>query len=453
MAHSEQVFFSPACFYCRMAMYMLMSLIMSTYKGANMKPIGIIAEFNPFHNGHEYIIKQAKLNFPGAPVIICMSGNFVQRGEPAITDKWTRAQMALACGADLVIELPTIFASASADLFCNGGVRLLAATGLCPNIICGAEAANMTVLKLLAGTIDNAAFKTTLNSLTDSGLGYAEAFAQACSLCAQTNSNSNLTVADFSKVMSHPNNLLAVHYLKNISEYAPELSLTALDRIKAKNLLSASEIRKTLRELKYGNGISKLDAYMPENSFALLQASFSSGKTLVDDTMLWHILRHIVISTPVENLSTVGDISEGLENRIIQAMRKSKSLTEALEAIKTKRYTRTRIQRCLMHILLGITRQDIKNAYKSGPGYLRILGFNECGAKLLHDIKKSCRVPMITRSGRKYLDKHFEQLQEPFVKRQFMLDMQAADIYTNLLSKTNIADCTDSKRQVINFRQ
>ena len=413
-----------------------------------MNPIGIVAEFNPFHIGHEYLLKQVKELYPASPIIICMSGNFMQRGEPAITNKWLRAEMAIKCGADIVFELPTVFASSSADLFAAGSVRLLDSIGLISNIVCGAETANLAILQELADIIDNDTFKNDFHQEINQGCSHANSFAHACAAAAAC-ININSTFQLYENVLRQPNNLLAIHYLKAIGTYSSAMQLYPIARMQSDICISAAKIRRLIVTAGDDSNLHEIAKFLPATAYKLLTSEQQNSKDLlIDDTAMWNILRHIIITSSPETIANIGDISEGLENRIITSFKKTTSLQEAIETIKTKRYTRTRIQRCLMQLLLGITKKDLQEAYTSGPSYLRLLGASETGRLLLHNIKKTCRIPLITRSGKKYLEKHIELLKDPVFRRQLDLDIAASDIYTNLFPHRSIAEHSDSHKKI-----
>ena len=304
---------------------------------------GIICEFNPFHKGHKYLIDTVKKD--GAHVVCVMSGSFVQRGECAVYDKFSRAKTAIENGADLVIELPTECSALSAQGFAEAGVALLEATGICDSIAFGAECGNADELKKVADEIK--AHDGEIKAELAKGVSYPTA--------RQNVINSPL--------LDTPNNILAIEYLS-----CTDLKPLAVERIgkghdSDDSEYSASAIRKTLDK------DSIADIYNIERAILCKLRTMSA-----------------------EDFAKIDDVSEGLENRIIEAVKTAKSLDELYSMIKTKRYTHSRIRRIILRAFLGIDKTAPKK-----PLYIRILGFNEKGRELLRGMKKSAALPLITK--------------------------------------------------------
>ena len=306
---------------------------------------GIVCEFNPFHKGHKYLINSVKTSENDA-VICCMSGNFVQRGEFAVYDKFKRAETAIQNGADLVIELPTVFSTLSAEGFCKAGVQLIEATGIADRIAFGAENDNLEDLKEIAEKLkDNNIQKEIANEMK-SGISFPKA-------------RSNVLKTE---TLDYPNNILAVEYLK-----AASLPCCAVKRIgKGHDTddkeYSASAIRNTLDV----NEISSI--YHCET------AVLSKLRTMHAD-----------------DFKKITDVSEGLENKIEKAVKEATSLNELYDLIKSKRYTHSRIRRIILRAYLGI-----ESTPEEAP-YIRILGFNETGKELLSKMKKNASKPIVTK--------------------------------------------------------
>jgi len=303
---------------------------------------GIVCEFNPFHRGHRYLIDTIK-NKDDA-VICVMSGNFVQRGEAAVYDKFTRAKAALEGGADLIIEIPTPCATLSAPGFAKAGVTLLEATGVVDRLAFGAECDDIETLKAAAKAVKDS--DEEIRAALANGLSYPAARQQAVG----------------SSLLETPNNILAIEYINCTS-----LPCTAVKRIGKGHdsddaLYSASEIRKTLNE----------------NEIASLKNA---------ERAILYKLR--TMST--EDFAGLDDVNEGLENRIAEAVKTAGSLDELYALIKTKRFTHARIRRIILRAFLGIDANTPKT-----PSALRILGFNEKGRELLTEIKKTATLPIIT---------------------------------------------------------
>ncbi len=305
---------------------------------------GIICEFNPFHGGHKYLINKIKKN--GDAAVCCMSGNFVQRGEFAVFDKFKRAKTALEGGADLVIELPASCSTLSAEGFAKSAVRLLKSTGIIDSLAFGAETDSIEKLKTAADLLNDADIKARIVNEMKKGIPYPAA-------------RKNVLKTD---LLDKPNNILACEYLR-----FADIPCTAVRRIGRGHdtddvLYSSSAIRKTLNK----NEISSI--YNCE--IAVLAKLRQLNKT---------------------DFAKIADVSEGLENRIYDAVREASSIDELYKLIKTKRYTLSRIRRIILRAYLGIYDNSAE------APYIRILGFNEAGKKLLSEMKKKADLPIITK--------------------------------------------------------
>lgn len=347
---------------------------------------GIICEFNPFHQGHKYLIDAVKNN--GA-VVCAMSGNFVQRGEFAVFDKFTRAKTAVENGADLVIEIPCAYSLKSAEGFARAGVRLLEATNAMEQIAFGAECDNIELLKKTADEIlqKDEQIKKELKS----GISYPAARRKAVG----------------SELLDTPNNILAVEYLK-----ATSLPCTAVKRIGEGHdtddrLYSASAIRKEL----------SLDEICSLKNCEV--AVLSKLRTMTADDFL-----------------CIEDVSEGLENRIVDAVSSSLSIDEIYGKIKTKRYAHSRIRRIILKAYLGVTKD-----FSQEVPYIRVLAFNGKGREILAEMKKKADLPIISR----YSD--VSSLDE-YGKKLFELECKCTDLY-NLGYKTPLPCGTEQRSRVV----
>ena len=304
---------------------------------------GIISEFNPFHNGHKYLINKLKQNNDDDSVICVMSGNFVQRGEFSIKDKFARAKDALENGADLIIELPTIYATQSAQGFAKAGVELLEATGICECIGFGAECDDIEELKKVAKKIKDS--DSLIKKELEKGISYPVA--------RQNIINSPL--------LNSPNNILAIEYLTYTNLDAVAIKRIGKGHDSDDKIYSASEIRKNMNK-DYICSMNNCEK-------AILSKLRSMSKA---------------------QISNIDDVSEGLENRIYNAIREATSIDELYSSIKTKRYTHSRIRRIILRAYLSIY-----NDYPQSPQYIRILGFNDKGKTLLKQMKQVAKLPII----------------------------------------------------------
>lgn len=304
-----------------------------------MSVTGIIAEYNPFHTGHAWQIAEARRHCGQAPVIVAMSGSFVQRGEPAIFDKWRRAELAVLGGADLVLELPFVFACRSAEAFAQGGVRLLAATGLVSTLVFSAEMPDLTWLQQIARQKDTPETRERLHNSLQKGLSYGAALGAAL---GQTEAASN--------ALALPNNILALEYLSALAKYAPALRPLALPRqgsgyhqddLPASGYASATALRQQLLQ----SASPGLSSFFPPAVWQRLLSSPTQPMTF--RSLELPLLQHLR-SSYAEELALLPDMEPGLEWRLLQCARTSLTAEELLTKVKTKRYARTRLQRLMI---------------------------------------------------------------------------------------------------------
>ena len=347
---------------------------------------GIICEFNPFHSGHKYLIDSIKSD--GA-VICVMSGNFVQRGEFAIYDKFTRCDKALENGADIVIELPCVYSLMSAEGFANAGVTLLEKTGIVDEIAFGTECDDINRLKKTANKIDESheLIKTEMKK----GLSYPVA-------------RKNVISDD---LLDTPNNILAIEYLRHTSLPAKAVRRIGKGHDTNDELYSASAIRKKLNQ----------------------------GEICTIKNCEKAILARLRVMS-AEDFAQIEDVNEGLENRIYNAVRQSASVEDIYKLIKTKRYTLSRIRRIILKAYLGITKE-----YSFDVPYIRILGFNSKGKELLPILKKNAKLPIIS----KYSD---IQRLDNNSKKLFELECRCTDLY-NLGYKNPLPCGTEQRSKII----
>ena len=365
-----------------------------------MQTIGIVAEYNPFHNGHNYHIEQSKLQCPNADGIIAvMSGNFTQRGEPAIYDKWTRTQTALYGGADLVLELPTVFATRSAGYFAQGAVLTLASTGVVSHLSCGAEQSNNADLLQILQHISQVlaeepdAYRQYLSAYMAEGMSYPS---------ARQNALIRYGIAE-AELLDTPNNILALEYIQTISQHHLPITPILIPRVGVyhSNTLptdkvqfaSATAIRKQIQM-----STSEWQQHMPARSAQLLLERIDNGIPPMQTDAFLQILLFLLRRTTPQELCSIVDMMEGLENRIYDVAQREDidTIDDLCMAIKSKRFTYTRIQRTLLHILLNFTEQYAAKE----PAYIRVLGFNATGQKLLKEMKKKAELPILIRPAR-----------------------------------------------------
>lgn len=336
-----------------------------------MKIIGIIAEYNPFHLGHLYQIKKAKEMFPESIIIAIISTNFTQRGDISIINKWNKTKICLENDIDLVLELPTLYATQSSDVFAYAAIKILNEFKI-DNLIFGSETNDINQLKELANIqLNNKDYDNLVKKYLDEGINYPTAMSKALKEL------SDITI-------DKPNDLLGLSYIKEIIKNNYHITPISIERTNDyhetninDNIISANLIRKLHREKK------DITPYIPKYPQKYLYQNISIENA-------FNLLKYKLI-TDKSKLDKYLTVDEGIENRIIKYINKSNSWNELVTNTKTKRYTYNKINRMLIHILLGITKEDNNKEI-----YLRILGFNQNGRKYLNKIKKDISIPIYT---------------------------------------------------------
>ena len=434
-----------------------------------MSVLGIVSEYNPFHNGHKYHMEQSK-ELCGADSVVCvMSGNFIQRGEPAIVDKWARTEMALVSGADLVLELPVVYAMSSAEFFAYGAVKILDSTGITDFICFGSEAGSIDELQLIADILNAEPdkYKSSLKDFLAGGLSFpaARENALASYLEAVGHSSDNL-----SEMIRSSNNILAIEYIKAIRKIDSRIKPQTIKRIANTynsdmlegTISSATAIRKhilSLEEMKkqYTSDTPEapdlqvltdsLAGALPAQSFDILQREFKAGRGPVFSADFENTLLSAFRRMSSEEIAGLPYIAEGLENRVKSAAGNSGSLDELIENISTRRYTRTRIQRCLFSILTGLKNKEFMefNLY-GGPQYIRVLGFNSKGRQLLSKINRYASLPVIVKAA------DFKNSCNPLLAKMLEIEAASTDQYVLAFSNTeNKKSGREFTRNIVSF--
>ena len=390
-----------------------------------MKVCGIIAEYNPFHNGHAYHIQKTKEDTNCDAIVAVMSGNFVQRGAPALFDKWTRTKMALLNGVDLVIELPTYYAASSAEYFAQGSVGLLDSLGIVDTISFGSKTTDLDVLKRVANILylEPNDYKEILQSELKKGVSYP---------IARSNALKNFLKKEYdakyiTNILLDSNNILGIEYLKalmyNNSPIVPYIVERKGEDYNSINIVdgvcSSTAIRKILEQ----DNVEQLVDVMPESSFNILNTEMLNGKCSMSLKNFEKEIFYVLRKSLAQDLFELSDVSEGLENVLKKASNETTEIEKLIEMLKSKRYTRTRIQRILLHALLNITKDEVNN-YKYNPQYIRVLGFTKKGEKLLSQIYNKSNIPIVT-SVSKFLKSANET-----GRRMLEKDILATNIYT-----------------------
>lgn len=413
-----------------------------------MKVCGIVTEYNPMHMGHAYQINAAKEKTGCEATVLVMSGNFVQRGEPALIDKFRRAKAAVLAGVDLVIELPVYFATASAEPFSEHAIKILTAMGIVTHLNFGSELGDLDPLFELASLYakEPLGYKHLLNGALEEGLSYPVARMKAT---LSYNDYHHLLPQKTAEIIKTPNNILGIEYMKAILRQSSPILPTTVKRVGAMYhdedagvaIPSATSIRKHLR---HGGSLMDLQGKMPPSSFSELEEAISSLEGPIYREDLFNSIKYMLLREDSSVLNGIMDMSEGLEHRMIQAARSAMTYEDLLNRLGTKRYTNTKLARALLHIYLGMSENTFKDLKTMSP-YIRVLAFNHTGQSLLKRMKDlETTAPVIINV--KDHSKRLDRLQ----RLSFEADIRATLLYNHLIfEKSGVSLPNDYERQVI----
>lgn len=386
------------------------------------KILGIIAEYNPFHNGHLYHLHESKKQINAEYTICVMSGNFTQRGSTAIVDKWSRARMAIENGIDLVIELPLIYSISSAENFAFGSICILDKLGIVDNISFGSECGDVSILNTFAEILNEQPreYLSLLEHELAKGVSYPNAREKALLMYLSD-------IRKYANVLSNPNNILGIEYIKALKKLKSEIKPITVKRdsvqhnssIIINGITSSSEIRKLIHRPDV------LHKVVPEASFSILEDKIKHGQIVEDITNFEKEILYKLRTMSVIEIANLPDATEGLENAIKTAANSCNTIADLINLVKSKRYTQTRIQRILLYALLCITKQDMEYSKKIVP-YVRILGCNNNGKKIISEIANVNPKLTIITSPKKFLDYGNNKI----LKNMLRQDINATDIYT-----------------------
>lgn len=409
--------------------------------------LGIIAEYNPFHNGHMYHLQKAKEQ-SGAKYCICvMSGNFVQRGNTSIVNKWKKAEMALLNGVDLVIELPTIYSVASAEGFSLGTIKLLNNLKIVDAISFGTETSDFAALNNISSIVNEEPmkYKSILNSELKKGLSFPKARENALMLYLNDNKR-------YDNILNTPNNILAIEYLKALKKIKSIIQPIPIKREKVyyndnvivDEFASATAIRKLLKNEEF----SEIRKVVPKSTYQILEKETELGNVVLDLSRYEKEIIYNLRRMTVSEIAELPDVNEGLEHSLKNAANYSNDITNLINIVKTKRYTVTRIQRILICVLLGITKRDVGMAKKTEP-YIRVLGFNEKGKELISRINKQNPKATVITSVKKFQDKNNNNKNSKIYKRLLDIDIFSTNVYTMACKSESLANLDYTKNMVI----
>ena len=385
--------------------------------------LGIIAEYNPFHNGHLYHLLKSKEITKDDYVIAVIGGNFTQRGEVSLIDKWSKAEMAIDNGVDLVIELPVLYSISSAENFADGAMKILNSLNIVDHISFGAECPELNKLNIIANVLfeEPREFKNLLLYQLSKGISFPKARANAIS--------SYLKDAEFANILNEPNNILAIEYLKALKKHRANIMPILVER-KGSEYLNKDYTGKITSSTAIRNMIKLNKTYdlkdtLTPSSYTILKEELSSGHFVRDISELEKIIMYNLRMKSLDEIKKLPDVSEGLENVIKKASESSNTIDEFMEIASSKRYTDTRLKRILLYSLLNITAKDMEISKKITP-YVRVLGFNKNGKELIGSIsKKNPNLNIIT-SVKKFTDENKNKNLQMMINK----DILATDIYT-----------------------
>lgn len=374
-----------------------------------MRVVGIIAEYNPFHSGHAYHLKRAKALAKADYALVVMSGDFVQRGEPAMFPKKLRAKWALQNGADLVISMPTVYSLTSATGFARGGVGLLHKCGAVNAICFGSESGDTSLLSAALAAEDEPQRTTALREALQSGQSFPASYEAALRACVP-------------EAMRGPNDILGLEYMRALKEIGSQIEPFALCRKGAgyheESLGSVHASATALRACIRAEDWASLPPYLPDSAIMDIQTLAKNGE-LRDFQSLSQSILYALRRLSKEELAALGEVREGLENPLHRACRQAATVDELLSLVKTRRYPMARLKRACLCALLGITRSDLTAAPRGD--YLRVLGVRRKALPLLSSLSQNAAVPVVT----KYADA--AQL-NPAQRQRFEGDILAAEI-------------------------
>ena len=403
-----------------------------------MKITGLITEYNPFHNGHLYHLQQAKELTEADAIVVVMSGDYVQRGEPALMPKHLRAQAALEAGASVVLELPVCYATGSAEYFARGAISLLDSLGCVDTVCFGSECGKIEILEEIAEILldEPSVHRTELQNALKQSKSFPAAREQAFLGYLESEGKDP---SEYAEILKNPNNILGIEYLKALKNRNSRMKACTIRRITSgyhdedlknteseEEISSASAIRKSISETE---NYASIQRHVPETAMCIYEQHYKKRYPVVwDDFSL--LLKYRLLSEDRKSLEMYADLSEEFAGRVLNHLEEYRTVTGFCECLKTRELTYTRISRSLLHVLLNITRQEMEE-YKRGGDcfYARILGFQKAEKEILGIMKKQSKVPIITKISR--ADKKLGIYGQRLLQKEIF----ASDLYESVLTE------------------
>ncbi|MCD6322006.1 MAG: nucleotidyltransferase [Clostridiales bacterium] len=387
-----------------------------------MRTVGIVCEYNPFHNGHLNHMRMAAAQPDGEFVVCIMSSDFLQRGVPAILPKSIRAESAIMNGADLVFELPSVFSCSSAEFYASSAVQMMGRLGIVDSIVFGSENNDIEFLKKIASLLvdEPENFKLQLRKHLDSGVSFAKARSLAIS--------EYLGNDDAQRVIEGSNNILGIEYIKAILREELPINPVSVPRIAeeykndyiAGKYPSATAIRRSIME----TGLEPVKEFLPLPTFNLLKSFYADNNNFINMELLKDAIFYRIAALSTTELSKFHGVSEGFENRLKSSLSSSSTVSNLIEACATKRYPKTRIARVLVHILLDLKKEEAESIWSKGPLYARLLASSKKGMSLIPVLKRNSSIPVFTSL------KPFYGNARPSWKTILDYEVKASDIYS-----------------------
>lgn len=373
-----------------------------------MKVVGFVTEYNPFHYGHKFHLENSIALTGATHSVSIMSSSFVQRGEPALMDKWSRAKMAVDNGVDLVIELPFIYSVQSAELFAYGAVNILNSLNTVDCLAFGSELGEIEPLNIIADILNEEPkkYKESLKNYLDKGLSFSASRSLAIE---EYSANIEIGFLAFGDILKQSNNILGIEYIKALKKLNSTITPYAInrqgnkynDRIITTEFASATGIRNKLQT----EGVQSVKSLMPHESYKILDEFYKEYNDFNYLENYNNFFSYIFRSWSKAEMSGIMDMEDGLENRIIDKSSLSFDINSIVDNISTKRYPKTRIKRILIHMLSNLYKDTIESAYAAPPSYIRILASNKKGLEILNKIKLQSVISIITKfADYKYLN-------------------------------------------------
>lgn len=406
--------------------------------------LGIVSEYNPFHNGHLHHLEISKQVTKSAFTVVVMSGNFVQRGDTSLINKWVKTEMALKSGVDLVIELPTVYSISSAENFADGAVKILNSLGVVDFISFGSEIGEISPLNDVANILyrEPKEFSSLITAQLKSGLSYPKAREIALSQFFGSSKK-------YSEILNNPNNILGVEYLKSLKKHKSHIRPLTIKRdysdynskTEKNGIASATAIRTMIQAGK------NVHYVVPYETYELLDEEIENGRIIQNLSVFEKEIIYTLRKMTLSEIANLPDVSEGLENKIKLAANNCNTFDDLIQNIKSKRYTQSRIQRILLYALLGISQKDMNSSKKINP-YIRVLGFNKHGKRIISAIAAANPKLNIIVSVKKFM----ENSNDTSLRNMISKDILATNIYTLGYKNNSIANL-DYTQKVIEFNE